>query len=148
MVEAEMEVRPCYILAYVTLHCVLLQERFQNISSSGRSPVVLVKTGSMSYSLSTSRENYCPNMMTCLQIRIMKVDNLLLLLLSCSIVFPWTAIGQVSLSFIISQRLIKLMSNELAMPSNHPVLCRPLLLLPSLFPSITVISSESALCIR
>ena len=148
MVEAEMEVRPCYILAYVTLHCVLLQERFQNISSSGRSPVVLVKTGSMSYSLSTSRENYCPNMMTCLQIRIMKVDSLLLLLLSCSIVFPWTAIGQVSLSFIISQRLIKLMSNELAMPSNHPVLCRPLLLPPSVFLSIRVFSSDSVLHIR
>lgn len=51
-----MEVGPCYILVHVTLCCVLLQERFQNISSSERSPVVLVKTGSMSYSLSTSKE--------------------------------------------------------------------------------------------
>ena len=64
---AEMEVRPCSVLTHVTLHCVLLQERFQNISSSKRSATVLVKTGSMSYSLSTSRENYFPNMMTCLQ---------------------------------------------------------------------------------
>ena len=54
MVEAEMEVRPCSILTHVTLYCVLLQERFQNIFSSKRSPIVLVKTGSMSYSLSTS----------------------------------------------------------------------------------------------
>ena len=61
---------------------------------------------------------------------------------------PWTAIGQVSLSFIISQRLIKLMSNELAMPSNHPVLCRPLLLMPSVFPSIRVFPNRSALHIR
>ena len=55
---------------------------------------------------------------------------------------------QASLSFIISQSLLKLMSMELVMPSNHLILCRPFLLLPSIFPSLTVFSNESALCIR
>ena len=63
---------------------------------------------------------------------------------------PWTAacIGQASLSFTISQSLLKLKSIELVMPSNHLILCRPLLLLPSIFPSIRVFSSQSALRIR
>ena len=61
-------------------------------------------------------------------------------------VTPWTAAGQVSLSFI-SQSLLKLTSTESAMPSNHLVLCRPLLL-PSIFPSIWVFSNQSVLCIR
>ena len=51
-------------------------------------------------------------------------------------------------SITISQNLLKHMSTESVMPSNHPVLCRPLLLLPSIFPSIRVFSNESALCIR
>ena len=55
---------------------------------------------------------------------------------------------QVSLSFTISQSLLKLMSIELVMPSNHLILCPPLLPLPSIFPSIGVFSNESALCIR
>ena len=50
--------------------------------------------------------------------------------------------------FTISWSLLKLLSIELVMPSNHPVLCRPLLLLPSVFPSIKVFSDESALCIK
>ena len=61
---------------------------------------------------------------------------------------PWTEACQASLSFTISQSLLKLMSIESAMPSNHPVLCHPLLLLPSIFPSIRVFSNESALPIR
>ena len=60
---------------------------------------------------------------------------------------PWTAAHQASLSFTISQGLLKLMSIESVMPSNHLILC-PLLLPPSIFPSIRVFSSESALCIR
>ena len=60
---------------------------------------------------------------------------------------PWTAAHQISLSFIIMS-LLKLMSIELVMPSNHLILCRPLLLLPSSFPSIRVFSSESIFCIR
>ena len=61
---------------------------------------------------------------------------------------PWTAAGQASLSIANSQSLLKLMSIESVMPSNHLILCCPLLLLPSIFPSIRVFSNESALRIR
>ena len=61
---------------------------------------------------------------------------------------PWTAAHQVSLSITSSRSLLKLMSIESVMPSNHLILCHPLLLLPSIFPSIRVFSSESVLCIR
>ena len=57
---------------------------------------------------------------------------------------PWTAARQASL-FIISWSLLKLMSTESVMPSNHLILCRPLLFLPSIFPSIRVFSNESVL---
>ena len=63
-------------------------------------------------------------------------------------VTPWTAACQASLSFTISQSLFKLMAIESVMLSNHLVLCRPHLLLPSIFPSISVLSNELALCIR
>ena len=61
---------------------------------------------------------------------------------------PWTAAFQASLSITNSQSPPKLTSIESVMPSNHLILCRPLLLLPSIFPSITVFSNESALRIR
>ena len=61
---------------------------------------------------------------------------------------PWTAACQASLSITNSQSLLKLMSIESVMPSNHLILCRPLLLPPSILPSIRVFSSESVLCIR
>ena len=61
---------------------------------------------------------------------------------------PRTAACQASLSFTISQSLLKLMSIELVMPFNHLVLCCPLLFLPSIFPSIRVFSNKSALHIR
>ena len=61
---------------------------------------------------------------------------------------PWTAAHQTSLSITNSRGLIKLMSTESVMPSNHFTLCHPLLLLPSIFPRIRVFSNESALCIR
>ena len=75
-----------------------------------------------------------------------------LLLFSNSVMFwlfatPWTATHQASLCFTISQSLFRLMSIESVMPSNHLSLCR-LLLLSSIFPSIRVFSSESALCIK
>ena len=60
----------------------------------------------------------------------------------------WAAALQTPLSFTISWSLLKFMSIELAMPSNNPILCRPLILLPSIFPSITVFSNELALCIK
>ena len=61
---------------------------------------------------------------------------------------PWTAARQASLSIINSRSLLKLMSIESVMPSNHVIFCYPLLLLPSIFPSIRVFSNESALRIR
>ena len=63
-------------------------------------------------------------------------------------VTSWTTACQASLSIINSQSLLKLISTELVMPSNHLVLCRPLLFLPSIFLSNRVFSNESALCIR
>ena len=57
-------------------------------------------------------------------------------------VTPWTATCQASLSFTISQSLLKFMSTESVMPSNHLILCHPLLLLPSTFPSTRVFSKE------
>ena len=61
---------------------------------------------------------------------------------------PWTVAHQASLSFTVSQSLLKFMSIESVMPSNYLILCCPLLLLPSMFPSVRVFSSESALRIR
>ena len=63
-------------------------------------------------------------------------------------VTPWTAACQAFLFITNSQSLLKLMSIASAMPSNHLIFCHPLLLLPSIFPSIRVFSSESAFCIR
>ena len=61
---------------------------------------------------------------------------------------PWTAAHQASPSITNSQSLLKLMSIESVMPSNHLILCRPLLLLPSIFPSIRVFLNESVFCIK
>ena len=58
---------------------------------------------------------------------------------------PWTVAHQASMSFTIFQSLFRLMSIKSVMPSNHLILCHPLLLLPSIFPSIRVFSSESVL---
>ena len=71
-------------------------------------------------------------------------------MLSCVLLVetPWTAAHQAFQSFTISQSLFKLMSIESMTPSSHLILCHPLLLLPSIFPSIRVFSSESALRIR
>ena len=71
-------------------------------------------------------------------------------LLSCAQLFetPWTTVWQASLSFTISQRMLKLKSIESVMPSNQVILCHPFLLLTSIFPSIRVFSNESVLPIR
>ena len=61
---------------------------------------------------------------------------------------PWTAGCLASQSFTSSQSFLKLMSIELVMPSNHLILCRPLLLLPSIFPSIRIFSNELALTLN
>ena len=61
---------------------------------------------------------------------------------------PWTSACQASLSITNSQSLLKCISIASVMPSNHLILCHPLLFLPSIFPSIKIFSSELALCIR
>ena len=61
---------------------------------------------------------------------------------------PWTEAHQASLTITDSQSLLKLMSIELVMSSNHLILCHPLILLPLIFPNIRVFSNESVLCIR
>ena len=75
----------------------------------------------------------------------------MLFLFTCSVVFdfvtPWTAACQASLSITNSRSLLKLMSIRSVVPSNHLILCRPLLQ-PSIFPSVRVFPNESALCIR
>ena len=63
-------------------------------------------------------------------------------------VTPWTAAHQAPLSFTISWSLLRLMSIESMMPSNYLIFCRPLLLQPSIFPSLRVFSNESVLRIR
>ena len=81
---------------------------------------------------------------------IQQSESAIVQLLSCVQLFAtlWTAAHQATLSVTISLSLLKLMSTELMMPSDHLILCRPFLLLPSIFHSIRVFSSESALCIR
>ena len=83
---------------------------------------------------------------------ILQMNNKCLLLFSDSVMSdsatPCTATPHASLSFTVSQSLLKLMSFELVTPSNHLVLCHPLLLLPSIFPNIRVFSNELAHCIR
>ena len=66
----------------------------------------------------------------------------------CLLVTPWTAARQASLYFTISQSLLKLMSIEAVVPSNHLILRHPVFLLPSIFPNIRVFSNESALYVR
>ena len=80
-------------------------------------------------------------------------EPLLLLLFSHSVcvqlfVTPWTTVHQASLSFTISQSLLKLMSIDSVMPSSHLILCHPLILLPSISPNIRVFSKDLALRIR
>ena len=76
--------------------------------------------------------------------------NVVVQSLSCAQLFvtPWTSAHQAFLCFTISRNLLKLMSTESVMPSNHLILCRPLLSPPSVFPNIRVFSNESALHIR
>ena len=70
--------------------------------------------------------------------------------LSCVLLFVtlWFAAHQVSLSFTIFQGVLKFISIDLVMPSNHFILCRPHLLMPTVFPSIKVLTNESTLCIK
>ena len=83
-----------------------------------------------------------------LSFRVHLLATVVQLLIRVQLCDPWTAARQTSLSFIISRSLLKLMCIESVIPSNHLILCHPLLLWPSMFPSIRVFSNKSALCIR
>ena len=87
---------------------------------------------------------------TLFQIVTLRVHNVVVWLLSCVWLFatPWAVACQASLSITNSQTLLRLMSIEWVMPSNQLILCRPLLLPPSIFPSIRVFFSKSVLRIR
>ena len=104
------------------------------------------ETGSPSSSEQMFRLTWIPNLGVLGSVVIL---GAIVQLLSCVRFFatPWTAVHQGSLSFTISWSLLKLTSMESVMLSNHLILCRPLLLPPSIFPSIRVFSSELALCI-
>ena len=82
------------------------------------------------------------------QLGTLNISSVQLLSLVWLFVTPWTTAHQASLSITNSRSLLKLMSIESVVPSNHLILCHPLLLLPSVFPSIKVFSSESVLHIR
>ena len=97
--------------------------------------------------------NHFPHLCVCFKIFIEDLHLLLILSVqfSCSVSLfetPWTAAHQASLSITNSQSLLKLMSIESVMPSNHLILCHPLLFLPSVFASIRVFSNKSFLHIR
>ena len=104
-----------------------------------RCPVIQTKTALNS----VKRSNFCHKRV--LYIPSKSVQSLSRVRLFAT---PWTAARQASLSITNSRSLPKSMSTESVMPSNHLILCRPLLLLPSILPSIRVFSSESALHIR
>ena len=87
--------------------------------------------------------NFCQKLDILCRIVVVQLLSLVQLFMT-----PWTAAHQASLSFTISQSLLKLMSIESVMPSNHLILCRPLLLLPSILSSIRVFSSKSVLHIE
>ena len=87
--------------------------------------------------------NFCQKLDILCRIVVVQLLSLVQLFMT-----PWTAARQASLSFTISQSLLKLMSIELVTPSSHPILCCPLLLLPPIPPSIRVFSNESTLRMR
>ena len=93
--------------------------------------------------LKSNGQNHRPQM--CSSWAFSSVQSLSRVLLFAS---PWTAARQASLSITNTQSLLELMSIELVMPSNHLILCCPLLLLPSILPSIRVFSNELALRVR
>ena len=98
---------------------------------------------------SINRKNKQPNKKKCKDITSIHVPVVVQLFGHVQLfATPWTAARQASLSFTNSWSLRKLMSIESVMPSSHLILCRPLFLLPSIFPSIQIFSNESALCIR
>ena len=91
----------------------------------------------------SKHQNYLQGWLKCRSVQFSSVAQLCL-----TLAIPWTAACQVSLSITNPRSLPKLISTESVMPSNNLILCCPLLLLPSIFPSIRIFSNESALCMR
>ena len=127
-----------YSLAYIQMKGCM--------SSCGTDLSLVSSALALSYSHSVS------DVLSCLSEDPIETPYVHLLLFSDSVmsdsVVLWTAVCQASLSCTVSQSLLKLMSIESVMPSNHLIFYHPLLLLPSFFPSIRVFSDESALHIR
>ena len=111
--------------------------------SSGDLPVPGIKPSSLMSSLLHWQASSLPLAPLCIQ-----VSSVQLLSWVWLFVTPWTTACQASLSITSSRSLLKPMSSESLLPSNHLILCCPLLLLPSIIPSIRLFSNESALCIR
>ena len=129
-----MNVVPQRELTWLNTHNTITTRVFASMAN-GRFGSSLLEAVSLSPPL-TRRKIYC------LFIAVHSLSHIWLF------VTPWTAAHQVSLSFTISQSLPKFMSVESEMPSNHLIFCCPLLLLPSVFPSFSVFSSELALLKR
>ena len=108
------------------------------------SPVLKTTLQRRCYLLSTAKGTEAQSFLATQPVRKVIVQLLSLIQL---FVIPWTATCQIALSFTISWSLLKFMSIELMMLSNHLILCRPLLLLLSIFPSVSVFSNELALLI-
>ena len=138
---------PCSPSWIATSCCPVSQQMLKATTKKpqAHSPNVLSKNASQQASRARGREQGPGSKSGDYQVWISPVQ-----LLSCVQIFttPWTAAHQASVSIISSRSLLKLMSIESLMPSNHLNLCRPLLLLPSIFPSIRVFSNVSALHIR
>ena len=103
------------------------------------------------YLLNSSKDNEWLRMLPIAleeELRLLQFSSVRLLSRVRLFATPWTAAHQTSLSISNSWSLLKLMSIDSVMPSNHFILCHPLLLEPSIIPSIRVFSNESALCIR
>ena len=110
------------------LRCNLYSKTFTSVKHTSRRILVYLQSGAIIQSVQFSVRLFAQ---------------------SCPTLIPWTAACQASLSITNSQSLLKLMPIESEMPSNHLILCRPLLLLlSSMFPSIRIFSNESVLCIR
>ena len=131
------EIAPVFVL----LEYVTLKKMREIIGWPGGSGDGIFSPGIWYFNLSS----YLFSGLSCLIMKISLVQSLSRVRL---FVTPWTAASQASLSITNSQSLLKLMTIELVMSSNHLILCRPLLLLPSMFPSIRVFSNKSVLHIR
>ena len=144
---------PLYCLLCVSSQlCFLIGQLFAVQMDSN---YVLIKKKKQKTSIGWSRlsiqENFSSLSMAAFMVAFMKVILIFVVQLLRRVwlfVTPWTAARQASLSFPISQSLFKFTSTESVILSNCLILCHPLFLLPSIFPSIRVFSNESALCIR